>query len=292
MTGIQWTDKTWNPIAGCSVVSPGCTNCYAMKMAARLDRIGVPHYAGLTQSSRAGAVWTGKMARAPDHILTAPLRRKKRTMYFVNSMSDLFHESVPLETLLDVFAVMALSGPNCIFQVLTKRAERQREMVTNWLSARNYERRMVKLIFDAGLAVKRRQELMDEWLYWLQAVTPFPVRTPPNVWLGVSVENCCYKSRIDDLRNTEAPVRFLSCEPLLGPLGKVDLTDIHWVIVGGESGARARPMHASWVQSMRDQCADASVPFFFKQWGGITPKSGGRMLDGVEHNGMPKGWWN
>lgn len=275
MTKIEWTEKTWNPIVGCSVVSPGCTNCYAMKMAARLDRMGVPQYAGLTTDSRSGPVWNGKMALA-EKALTEPLRRKKPTIYFVNSMGDLIHEDVPDEWIDRVFAIMALC-PQHTFQVLTKRAARMREYVAK-RDCRVAHDPIVKI----GMMIDNRRGLLAEW----------PL---PNVWLGVSAEDQTRANeRIPDLLATPAAVRFVSSEPLLGA---IDLTFVHdgwqiinaldgfryhdtdrsensqkcenldWIIVGGESGNGARPMHPDWARSIRDQCAAARVPFFFKQWG-------------------------
>lgn len=292
MTSIEWTEATWNPIAGCSVLSPGCTNCYAMRTAARLGRIEAtaPVYAGLTQPSKAGPVWTGKIA-VNEKALLDPLRRRKPTMYFVNSMSDLFHESVPDEVIDRVFAVMALC-PQHTFQVLTKRSARMREyfatdphhltsrMESVWAATAEFASakvRLKQLICNALTLGKFR----ENW----------PL---PNVWLGVSVEDQKRADeRIPDLLATPVAVRFLSCEPLLGPLGLEHIqargadykfsafepqghtgARIDWVIVGGESGPGARPMHPDWARSLRDQCADAGVPFFFKQWGEWTPSYG------------------
>lgn len=290
MTSIEWTEATWNPIAGCSVLSPGCTNCYAMRTAARLGRIEAtaPVYAGLTLPSKAGPVWTGKVA-VNEKAMLEPLRRRKPTMYFVNSMSDLFHESVPDEVIDRVFAVMALC-PQHTFQVLTKRTARMREYVGRTGVAgndRSYPGHSIMVAMDA----LSRNKWPD--LQW-------PLS---NVWLGVSVEDQKRADeRIDDLEATPAAVRFLSIEPMLG---RIDLSrwlvcpnaldglsmdpstgayecctncdwtgvigSIDWVIVGGESGPGARPMHPDWTRSLRDQCADAGVPFFFKQWGEWAP---------------------
>jgi protein gp37 len=296
-TGIEWTDATWNPIVGCSIVSPGCTNCYAMRWAyARLDRPHnqFPHYRGTTQGSKAGGVWTGKLALAPDHIIQAPLKWKKPRRVFVNSMGDLFHEDCPDEWIDHVFIVMA-STPQHTFQVLTKRAERMRRYITELREKRS-------IIPDAF---------------------PWPL---PNVWLGVSAED---QRRADEriplLLDTPAAVRFISAEPLLGPIdvthidsgrpfhvnalvgyfdhtnGRDHQTRLDWVIAGGESGPNARPMHPDWARGLRDQCAAAGVPFFFKQWGELAPngsgrysmikvgkKAAGRLLDGREHNDMPE----
>lgn len=333
MTSIEWTKATWNPIAGCTVYSPGCTNCYAMRTAARLATMPAtaPVYAGLTQPSRAGPVWTGKIA-VNESTMLAPLRRKKPTMYFVNSMSDLFHESMPDEVIDRVFAVMALC-PQHTFQVLTKRSDRMRSYL-----AAPFDR--TGIMIEAANISQQTQRFLD-----------FPTFPLPNVWLGVSVEDQKRADeRIPDLLATPAAVRFLSCEPLLGPvnLGQVpwpdhwprceclqgdprydvlnstvycpsccegpermDAPKLDWVIVGGESGPGARPMHPDWARSLRDQCDDADVPFFFKQWGNYLPagqvatqtglwspacgsplcttkKNAGRKLDGVIHDAMPQ----
>lgn len=302
MTRIEWTEATWNPIVGCSVVSPGCTNCYAMRVAHRLgqnDR--TPHYAGLTQQHRGGPVWTGKLALAPEHVLTAPLRRQKPTTYFVNSMGDLFHESVPDDWINRVFAVMALA-PQHRFQVLTKRAARMRE----------YMDRACGRIADAVQPMRTDNN---------RVVGPLPHLEPgqrwwplPNVWLGVSAEDQTRADeRIPDLLATSAAVRFVSAEPLLGPVDlrnrpfvrdglgtgrgimdvltgtfetaamtpgclatvgvwmQPDTRKIDWVICGGESGPDARPMHPDWARSLRDQCQAAGAAFFFKQHGEYAP---------------------
>lgn len=218
MTKIEWTEQTWNPIAGCSLASPGCTNCYAMTMAARIARMNpeLEHYRGLTQSSKAGPVWTGKVALAPEHTLTAPLRRRKPTMYFVNSMSDLFHEDVPDEWIDRVFAVMALcrdgaSGADPhprehTFQVLTKRSKRmQSYMTAGGVAAR---------VMDAAELIACGGEKAKSWgPDWTM---PWPL---PNVWLGVSCEDKRRADeRVPDLLATPAAVRFVSAEPLLGPI--------------------------------------------------------------------------
>lgn len=290
-TSIEWTEATWNPIVGCSVVSPGCTNCYAMKMAARIDRMQPSgHYAGMVQASKAGAVWTGKVALAPDRVIMAPLRRRKPTTYFVNSMGDLFHENVPDEWIDRAFAIMALT-PQHTYQILTKRADRMQAYLANDDSIR----RMIVSI--EGLRVDK------------SAVGPLPHLSPgarwfplANVWLGVSVEDQTRADeRIPHLLATPAAIRFVSAEPLLGPvqfshmdventaptgfyvinaltgrnsdMGRPcpDVPRLDWVICGGESGPGARPMHPDWARSLRDQCAAAGVPYFFKQWGAWLP---------------------
>jgi protein gp37 len=283
MTKIEWTEKTWNPIVGCSIVSPGCTNCYAMKMAARIERMGgAPQYDGTTKPSRAGAVWTGKVALA-EKALLEPLKRQKPTTYFVNSMGDLFHEDVPDEWIDRVFSVMALC-PQHTFQVLTKRSARMREYCTKmFVEVDEWDRIEIAAV---GLGATLDQALDAGKLF---------DKPLPNVWLGVSSEDQTRADeRIPDLLSTPAAVRFVSAEPLLGPIdllqpqmGKAFCDalckehcqaqsdqecpkfdgQLDWVIVGGESGKGARPMHPDWARSLRDQCANAGVAFFFKQWG-------------------------
>lgn len=228
---IEWTDGTWNPVTGCTKISPGCTHCYAERLAIRLKAMGNPNYEN------------GFELTLQPHMLELPLRWKKPQSVFVNSMSDLFHADVPLEYVQRVFAVMRRAHWHR-FQVLTKRASRLEELAPQ--------------------------------LDWA-----------PNVWMGVSVESDVYRSRIDHLRRVPAAVRFLSIEPLLGPLPDLDLTDIHWAIVGGESGPGARTMDPAWARDIRDQCARAGVPFFFKQWGGVNKKRAGRVLDGRTWDEMP-----
>lgn len=262
-TGIEWTDATWNPVVGCSLVSPGCTHCYAMHMAARIERMHAgSHYAGTTRTVNGNAVWTGKLALAPERIVTQPLRWTKPRRVFVNSMSDLFHEDAS-DTWIDrAFAVMAAS-PQHTFQVLTKRSGRMRV----WMKEREDWRHD-----RSGHGAR----LMHDW----------PL---PNVWLGVSAEDQRRADeRIPDLLDAPAAVRFVSAEPLVGridfsrwttdPAQFLDYCDavggppatvrmLDWIIVGGESGPNARPMHPDWVRAIRDQCAAAGVAFFFKQWG-------------------------
>ena len=234
---IEWTEATWNPVTGCTEVSPGCAHCYAKTFAERFR--GVPGH----------AYERGFDLQLRPERLTQPLEWKKRKVIFVNSMSDLFHEDVPLDFIQRVFATMEQAHWHT-FQVLTKRSQRLRELAPS--------------------------------LPW-----------PDNVWMGVSVEYQRWTTRVDDLRDTPAQVKFLSCEPLLGPLD-LDLSSIDWVIVGGESGHRARPMRADWARAIRHQCRKAKVPFFFKQWGahdehGIRVGKGraGRVLDGRIWDGLP-----
>jgi protein gp37 len=239
---IEWTDATWNPVAGCTVLSPGCTNCYAMRLAARLAAMGQDKYAGLTRKTGGRSKWVGKVS-LDEAALAAPKKWKKGRLIFVNSMSDLFHEKVPLEFIQRVFLTMR-DTPQHRYQILTKRAERLEEV--------------------AGRLV------------W-----------PSNVWMGVSVESQDYAWRIDHLRQTSAHIKFLSVEPLLGPIPALNLKNIHWVIVGGESGPGARPMDKSWVRDIRDQCKAAGVAFHFKQWGGVNKKRAGRKLDGRTWDQLP-----
>lgn len=234
-SAIEWTDATWNPVTGCTKVSPGCDNCYAERFAERFR--GVPDH-----PYEVGFDLTLRPLR-----LRQPLAWREPRMVFVNSMSDLFHKLIPIDFVDRVFDTMERADWH-VFQVLTKRSSRMR----NYVNLR-YARRTA----------------------------------PHHIWLGVSVEDGMRMARVRHLQSTRACVRFLSAEPLIGPLGRVDLTGIHWVIVGGESGPRARPMCADWVTRIRDQCLDANVPFFFKQWGGMRPKSGGRLLEDREWNGFP-----
>jgi protein gp37 len=265
-SAIEWTDATWNPTTGCDRVSPGCANCYALDLAARLKRMGQAAYQtdGDPRTSGPGFALTLHPER-----LALPLRWTRPRRVFVNSMSDLAHPAVPDEYIAQVFAAMALGGRHT-FQLLTKRPERMRV----WLNAASTE--------DAVRDAARR---MSPGRAHSIDLLPWPL---PNVWLGASVENARWRTRIDELRDTPAAVRFLSCEPLLGPLGELDLGGIHWVIVGGESGPKHRPIREAWVTEVRDQCAAAGVPLFFKQWGGATSKSGGRLLDGRTYDGYPE----
>lgn len=292
-SGIEWTDSTWNPIVGCSIVSPGCTNCYAMKMAARIERMSPgSHYAGTTQPSKSGAVWTGKLALAPDHILTAPLRWKRPRKIFVNSMGDLFHEDAPEEWIMRCFAIMALSGRHT-FQILTKRADRMLGFVT----------KLGKSVAPIEAAAR---DLGWTFKFGDKHFISWPI---PNIWLGVSTERQQEaEERIPLLLDTPAAVRFISAEPLLAPIdlahlkltepneltvfrtinaltgrrghgGKFGYTEtcdplqhrLDWAIIGGESGHGARPMNLEWARSLRDQCTAAGVSFFMKQIDGRQP---------------------
>jgi protein gp37 len=230
-TSIEWTEYTWNPVTGCTKISPGCMNCYAERMARRLQAMGQSNYLN------------GFAVTIHETSLKIPLRWKHPSIVFVNSMSDLFHEDVSLSFIKKVFDVMNRS-PHHIFQVLTKRSERL-----------------------AKLSPK---------LTW-----------PSNIWMGVSIENSDYLCRIDDLKMTSARVKFLSMAPLLGPVPLLNLQGINWVIVGGESGPKARMMNEDWVVQIKNNCINSNVPFFFKQWGGTNKKRTGRSLEGKTWNEMP-----
>jgi protein gp37 len=230
-SSIEWTQSTWNPVTGCTKISPGCKNCYAECMAKRLQAMGSPNYAN------------GFKITPHEHQIDKPLRWKRPMSIFVNSMSDIFHEEIPFDFILKVFKVMEHAHHHR-FQVLTKRSEP--------LSA------------------------LDRRLPWHD-----------NVWMGVTIGTAAYLFRIDHLRETGARIKFLSLEPLLGPIPDLDLRGIDWVIVGGESGPRARPMHLEWVTEIRDQCLVANVPLFFKQWGGRNKKKSGRLLEGRIWDQMP-----
>lgn len=228
---IEWTEATWNPVTGCTKISQGCKNCYAERLAKRLQAMGMERYRN------------GFRVTLHKDLVDLPLTWKQPRLIFVNSMSDLFHEKVPLNFIQQVFRTMERC-PNHTFQILTKRSSRLAEM--------------------AGR------------LPW-----------PKNVWMGVSVEDSRVVHRINDLQKIPAAVRFLSCEPLIGPIDELPLKSIHWVIVGGESGPGARPLKREWVESILDQCRDAEIPFFFKQWGGVRKDLTGRKLHGKTYDEMP-----
>jgi protein gp37 len=244
LSSIEWTDATWNPVAGCVMMSPGCTNCYAMRMAARLEAIGMEKYSGTTRKSGKRAVWTGKVI-LDEEALAAPLSWRKSRRIFVNSMSDLFQERVPSDFIRRVWDTMEEATWHQ-FQILTKRPKR-----------------MARLLSSSGF------------------------KTLPNVWLGTSVENERVLDRIDALRSTPAAIRFISFEPLIGPVGDVDLRDIHWAIVGGESGPRARTIETRWIEEIQRACCFHDVAFFFKQWGGKNKKAAGRAFRGRTWNEYP-----
>ena len=232
ITGISWTDTTWNPVVGCTKLTTECKNCYMFPLAKRLQAAGIDAY-------RHGSKLTLNPA-----VIAKPFSWRKPRMVFVNSMSDLFHSDVPDWYIQQVFEVMNRCDKH-IFQVLTKRTERLKEIAPR--------------------------------LTW-----------SPNIWMGVSVGIRASTFRIDDLRAVPAEIRFISAEPLLEDLGELNLEGIHWLIAGGESGHKHRPMDGSWALSLRDQCATAKTAFFFKQWGGRTSKAGGKLLDGREHCAFPQ----
>jgi protein gp37 len=267
-SGIEWTDATWNPVTGCDRVSEGCDHCYAQTLARRLKLMGNPRYQ-LDGDPRTSGPGFG-LNLHPDK-LTEPLTWSRPRRVFVNSMSDLFHDDVPGGFIANVFGVMAVAQQHQ-FQILTKRPGRMASLLAR--------------IEDETRAFAAWHENSRTTL------DPGTILWPlPNVWLGTSVENQRWADiRIPKLLRTPAAVRFLSCEPLLGPIDlHLDIVpgELGWVIVGGESGVGARPMDASWARSLRDQCVGSGVPFFFKQWGGITPKAGGRTLDERTWDEMP-----
>jgi protein gp37 len=231
-SSIEWTEMTWNPTTGCSKISAGCKFCYAEVMSKRLQAMGIEKYKDNFE------------VRTHEDALKIPYTWKQSKVVFVNSMSDLFHEEVPIEFIKKVFVVMN-ENPQHVFQVLTKRAER---------------------LFE-----------LHKELRWTH-----------NIWMGVSVENYKVTKRIDFLSKTNAKVKFLSCEPLIGPLPKLKLKKIDWVIVGGESGHTPRPMDADWVLDIQKQCKETDVAFFFKQWGGKNKKASGRLLNGKTYDEMPE----
>jgi len=243
-TSIEWTDATWNPVAGCSIITGGCTNCYAMRMAARLEAMGVEKYRGLTRKSAGRYIWTGHV-RVDYDALEIPFTWRKPRKIFVNSMSDLFHEDVPPDFISRVWSVMQHT-PQHTYQILTKRPDRMR-LVT-----------------------------IEKHL-----------RTLPNVWLGTSVEDSRVLHRLNELRETAATIRFVSFEPLIGSVAGADMTDIHWAIVGGESGPNSRPMSEAWVEEVHTLCTRAGAAFFFKQWGGRNKKSTGRCYRGRTWDDLP-----
>ena len=232
MSTIEWTEMTWNPVTGCVKVSQGCKHCYAERMAKRLHAMGSDRYKNVFKPT------------LHEDLVDLPKRWKKPRTIFVNSMSDLFQDSVPDDFIRRVFATMEECSQHT-FQILTKRSERLRSIAAQ-----------------------------IDW--------------PPNVWMGVSIEDSRVLSRVDDLRKVPAAIRFLSCEPLIGSLAGIDLTNIHWVIVGGESGPYARPMQIEWVREIFRACRKADVPFFFKQWGGVRKDLTGRLLRGRTYDEMPQ----
>ena len=244
-SAIEWTQATWNPVTGCTRVSPGCDHCYALTFAERFRGVpGHPYEQGFDLK-----LW-------PDR-LELPFKWKKPRRIFVNSMSDLFHKDVPDHFILDVFRTMTLANQH-IYQVLTKRPSR---------------------LVNTSLTEKITQHIFE-----LTGSTTWPA----HIWLGVSVETMQYAWRVDALRKVPVSTRFISAEPLLGPLDTLCLNDIHWLISGGESGPGHRYCDPSWVRTLRDRCQHDGVAFFHKQWGGRTPKIGGRLLDGRTWDEFPQ----
>lgn len=242
-TSIEWTDATWNPVAGCSIMSAGCTNCYAMRMASRLEAMGVEKYRGLTRKSGGRAKWTGAIY-LDEKALTVPAGWARPRNIFVNSMSDLFHPDVPVDFIRKVWHAMAATRRHT-YQILTKRPDR-----------------MAAVLAD-GFA------------------------TLPNVWLGSSIEDGRVLHRLDDLRRVPAAIRFVSFEPLIGSVAGGRLDGIHWAIVGGESGPKARSMDLRWIDEIYEMCRAADAAFFFKQWGGLNKKATGRSYRGRTWDEMP-----
>lgn len=231
-SAIEWTESTWNPVTGCTKISAGCLNCYAERMSRRLSAMGQPRYKN------------GFRLTLHPSVLPEPYRWKTPRKVFVNSMSDLFHEKVPVEFMQEVFAVMN-ENTHHIFQILTKRSQRLRQL--------------------------------DPVLDWSD-----------NIWMGITIESSDYLYRADDLRAVNAAVKFLSLEPLLGPMPDLDLHGIDWVIVGGESGPGARPMLEGWILQIKEKCETAEIPFFFKQWGGVNKKKTGRILQDKTWDNYPE----
>lgn len=244
-TSIEWTDATWNPVAGCSIISPGCKNCYAMRMAARLEAMGTKKYSGLTRKSGDRYVWTGKIF-CDDTALLIPKQWKKPKKIFVNSMSDLFHHDVSHDFVRKVWDVMR-ETPQHTYQILTKRPDRMRDFIVK------YDR-----------------------------------DTLTNVWLGTSVEDKRTIDRLDALRQIPAIIRFVSFEPLIGSVGDANLSNIHWAIVGGESGPKSRPIRVEWVDEIVNACRAHGTTFFFKQWGGKNKKKTGRTYRDQTWDGLPE----
>lgn len=241
-TSIEWTDATWNPVAGCTILSAGCTNCYAMRMAARLESMGLEKYTGLTRKTGGGVKWTGRIV-LDRQALPIPKKWSKPRRVFVNSMSDLFHADVPAVFVAEVWKIMSETQRHT-YQILTKRPDRMAEIVPD----------LPRL---------------------------------SNVWLGTSVEDSRVLDRLDDLRQVPAAIRFVSFEPLLGSVSEANLSQIHWAIVGGESGPNAREMKAAWVDEIRVVCQRDDVSFFFKQWGGRNKKATGRTYRGRTWDDLP-----
>jgi protein gp37 len=294
-SSIEWTEATWNPTTGCDRISPGCDNCYALTLAARLQAMGSAKYQTDGDPRTSGP---GFGLAVHDRVIAQPLWWRTPRLVFVNSMSDLGHARIPRPALARIFAVMALTRRHQ-FQVLTKRPGRLArllaseaflaavaEQATDLISSRGWMRWQIdlggqRLAGDSGLGCGWTVVDTPRWHTW---VPPWPL---PNVWLGTSIESDRYSGRADELRQAPTAVRFVSAEPLLGGLPSLQLAGIDWLIAGGESGPRHRPLDLDWVRELRDRCAAERVAFFFKQVGGRTLKAGGRLLDGRIHDDLP-----
>jgi protein gp37 len=294
-TGIEWTETTWNIATGCDRISPGCDHCYALTLAHRLQAMGQAKYRNDGDPRTSGK---GFGVTVHEAAMLDPLRWRTPRRIFVSSMGDLGHARVPRRAQARIWAVMALAARHQ-FQVLSKRPKRLAalladpafvrevgEQATELIGSRAWQHWQLdlggqRLAGDSGLGGDWTTTRTQDGTVWLP---PWPL---PNVWVGTSIESDDYTWRADHLRRTPAAIRFLSLEPLLGPLPSLDLTDVDWVIVGGESGPRHRPMDPSWARDIRDRCGHSQIPFFFKQVGGRTPKAGGRLLDGRAWNQYP-----
>jgi protein gp37 len=301
-TTIEWTEATWNPTTGCDRISPGCDNCYALTLAKRLKAMGSAKYQ-LDGDPRTSGPGFGVTVH--DRALAEPLGWRTPRRVFVNSMSDLGHARIPRSALARTWAVMALTARHQ-FQVLTKRPKRLATVLSDPSFARDVAHEATEIIGQTpphlgrwrldlgGARLAGDSGLGDEWTVETSGSDgtgpdnlwrpPWPL---PNVWVGTSIESDEYCWRAEQLRRTPAAVRFLSLEPLLGPLPSLDLTNIDWVIVGGESGPNHRPLNLDWVREIRERCSQHEVALFFKQVGGLRPKSGGRLLDGRTWDELP-----
>lgn len=294
---IEWTEETWNPITGCDRISPGCDNCYALTLAKRLKAMGSPKYQVDGDSRTSGP---GFGVTVHDGAILEPLSWRTPRTVFVNSMSDLAHARVDRPAQARIWAVMALARRHQ-FQVLTKRPKRLARLLADPAFAREVGAQATDIIgrtpphlgrWRLDLGGQRLAGDSDHGGGWTTTdakdgtlwTPPWPL---PNVWVGTSIESDDYTWRADEIRQAPAAIRFLSLEPLLGPLPSLKLAGIDWMIVGGESGPGHRPVDLAWVRDIRDRCADQHVPFFFKQVGGRTPKAGGRHLDGRTWNQYP-----
>lgn len=268
-SAIQWTNSSWNVTTGCDRISSGCDNCYALVLSKRLKAMGAEKYQNDGDPRTSGP---GFGVTFHEGSLLDPLRWRRPRKVFVNSMSDLAHAHITDRQIARVFAVMALGGQHS-FQLLTKRPRRLRRL----LQLPEFWAEVAGVVDELRLVGQARANLV---------LDGFEL---PNVWIGTSIESNEYVWRAAELRHTPASVRFLSLEPLIGPVADLDLSGIDWVIVGGESGQGHRPLDLGWVRDIRDQCQDKGIPFFFKQVGGRTPKAGGRTLDGRTWDGYPAG---